>query len=177
MVEFMKWGNPPNTGYHFETAAGWRGGGLWYPFMKYVTTIQGLHYNYRKSIALGLKLVYSFISFIILLILLPVTYVRHSWCNAKDWQSVDLREHRQKTFVTLSGFWPLSKEVGGGGVSWVNPLNKKDSWRKYFFQIMLNLVKELAAVSYLQNLEIRWKKGMYISFDFIWYSIHLVIVH
>ena len=78
MVEFMKWGNPPNTGYHFETAAGWRGGGLWYPFMNYVTTIQGLHYNYRKSIALGLKLVYSFISFIILLILLPVTYVRHS---------------------------------------------------------------------------------------------------
>ena len=33
-----------------------------------------------------------------------------------------LREHRQKTFVTLSRFWPLS---GWGG--WVNPLKKENS--------------------------------------------------
>ena len=25
------------------------------------------------------------------------------------------REHRQKTFITLSGFWPLKEGGGGGG--------------------------------------------------------------
>ena len=43
---------------------------------------------------------------------------------------IPLREHQQKTFVTLSGFWPLS--------CWeilVNLLKKENSWRKSFFQI------------------------------------------
>ena len=47
----------------------------------WLTSIQGL--PYMKTTALGLKVVYSFINFIILL---SVTYVRHSSdVNAKDW--------------------------------------------------------------------------------------------
>ena len=46
-----------------------------------LTSIQGL--PYMKTTALGLKVVYSFINF---MILLSVTYVRHSSdVNAKDW--------------------------------------------------------------------------------------------
>ena len=41
-----------------------------------------------------------------------------------------LREHRQKTSVMLSGFWPLS---GWGRGVWVNPLKKGNLWRKSFF--------------------------------------------
>ena len=47
----------------------------------WLTLIQGL--PYMKTAALGLKVVYSFINFIILL---SVTYVRHSSdVNAEDW--------------------------------------------------------------------------------------------
>ena len=50
-----------------------------------------------------------------------------------------LREHRQKNFVTLSGFWPLRGlgGEGGEGGGWGNPLKKENSWRKSIFQIML----------------------------------------
>ena len=82
MVDFKEWG-PCNRGDDFEM-------GGWYSFTDYVTSIQGLHY--MKSTALGLKLVYSFINFIIPL---PVTYVRCFWCNAKDWQSVCLCKYRE----------------------------------------------------------------------------------
>ena len=44
-----------------------------------------------------------------------------------------LRKHRQKSSVTLSGFWPLR----GWGI-WVIPLKKGNSCRKSFFQLMLN---------------------------------------
>ena len=44
----------------------------------WLTSIQGL--PYMKTKALGFNLVYSFINFIILL---PVTYARHSGCNCK----------------------------------------------------------------------------------------------
>ena len=40
---------------------------------------------------------------------------------------LNLREHRQKTFVTLSGFWLLR----GWGVR-VNPLKKGNLWRNFF---------------------------------------------
>ena len=56
-----------------------------------------------------------------------------------------LRENRQKTFVTLSGFWPSVK--GGGG--WVNLLKKGNSWWKSFFQIMLNEVLKICEKWYL----------------------------
>ena len=55
-----------------------------------------------------------------------------------------VREHRQKTFVTLSGFWPLS----GWEVS-VSPLKKENSWRKYFFQIMLDKALKTSEKWYL----------------------------
>ena len=44
----------------------------------WLTSIQGL--PYMKTTTLGLKLVYSFINFIIPL---PLTYVRHFWCNCQ----------------------------------------------------------------------------------------------
>ena len=44
----------------------------------WLTSMQGL--PYMKTMALGLKLVYSFINFIIPL---PVTSVQHSWCNCQ----------------------------------------------------------------------------------------------
>ena len=52
-----------------------------------------------------------------------------------------LREHRQKTFITISGLWPLRRwwwEVGEGEWGWVNPLRKEHFCRKSFFQLMLN---------------------------------------
>ena len=44
-----------------------------------------------------------------------------------------LREHRQKTFVTPSGFWPSR--------GWGNPLKKENSWRKSIFQMLYKALK------------------------------------
>ena len=43
--------------------------------------------------------------------------------------AIYIREHQQKTFVTLSGFWPLRGIGGGGGGlgAWVNLLKKEKS--------------------------------------------------
>ena len=47
----------------------------------------------------------------------------------------EFREHRQKTFVTLSRFWPLRGWGGRGGLS---EFVKKGKFVKtFFFQIML----------------------------------------
>ena len=94
------------------------------------------------------------------------------------------------------------KGVKGGG-GWVNPL-KKNSWRKSFLQIILNEVLKICekwymfwcklikttrnirsggALSYkffkdaCSKLEIKYKRGIYFSFDFGWYSVHFDIVH
>ena len=40
-----------------------------------------------------------------------------------------LRKHRQKPFVTHSGFWPL---WGWGGGGWVNQLKKENFWQIFF---------------------------------------------
>ena len=48
---------------------------------------------------------------------------------------ISVREHRQKVFVKLSGFWPLKVLRG-----WVNPLKKRKFVTKIFFEIMLNKV-------------------------------------
>ena len=60
-----------------------------------------------------------------------------------------LREHRQKNFVTLSGFWPLRGWKGGGKGVWLNPLRKGNSWRKSFFQIMPNEALKICKKWYL----------------------------
>ena len=56
-----------------------------------------------------------------------------------DLRQISIREHRQKTLVTLSRFWPLQvggRGAGGGGLS--ESVKKKYLWQKYFFQIFLN---------------------------------------
>ena len=45
-----------------------------------------------------------------------------------------LRKHRQKTFVTHSGFWLLK------GWGWVNPIKMENFWGSFLFQLMLNEV-------------------------------------
>ena len=49
-----------------------------------------------------------------------------------------LREHRQKTFNTRSGFWPLK---GWSGLS--GSAKKGKFVTKFFFQIMLNEVLKI----------------------------------
>ena len=46
-----------------------------------------------------------------------------------------LREYRQKTFVTFSRLWPLMEWE-----SLVKPIDKENSRRTYFFGIMLEKV-------------------------------------
>ena len=43
-----------------------------------------------------------------------------------------LREHQQKTFATLSGFWPLRGWEGLG-----ESVKKENLWQKFFFRWML----------------------------------------
>ena len=51
-----------------------------------------------------------------------------------------LTEHQQKTFVTLSGFWPL-RACGGGVLT--ESVKKGQKKKKIFFQIMLNVVLKI----------------------------------
>ena len=65
-------------------------------------------------------------------------------------KSDNAREHWQKTFVTLSGFWPL-RGWGWQGV-WVNPLKKENLKNFTSADVKANIkqqeIKYLVAVSY-----------------------------
>ena len=60
-----------------------------------------------------------------------------------------IREHWQKAFFTLSGFWPLRRVMGVGAGGWSNQLKKENSWGKYFLQIFLNEVLKILEKWYL----------------------------
>ena len=119
-----------------------------------------------------------------------------------QWHGTQLRDHQQKTFVTLSRYWPFSE----WGV-WVNRLKRENLSWKSFFQIMLNealksckkwyisadvkadvnqqVIKELVASCIFNfykryvpsKLEMQCKTGIYFSFIFAWYFIQFDIVH
>ena len=60
----------------------------------------------------------------------------------------EVKEHQQKTFVTLSKFWSLMVGGGGGG-GWVNLLKKGNLWGKSFFQTMLYEALKISEKWYL----------------------------
>ena len=63
-----------------------------------------------------------------------------------------VKEHRQKTFVTLSGFWPLMRwGDGGGGLS--ESVKKENSRRKSFLGIIQNEFLKICEKWYL----LMWK--------------------
>ena len=84
---------------------------------------------------------YTYISNIFYLFILE----KGKLTNIQYKKLINIRQHRQKSFVTLSWFW-LFRGWGGG---WVNPLKKENLWRKSFLQIILKEVLKICEKWYL----------------------------
>ena len=106
-------------------------------------------------------------------------YNIYSWYFARFVieDEISLREHWQKTFVTRSRFWLLRgwREEGLSGFIKKWKICDKNiffsdnvEWSSKSFWIMYKFFQEVPS-----KLEIQCKKGMYFSFDFGWYSVHL----